>query len=96
MRKVPAENVTCADAQGRPVKHNDPQARRPARHVFIPSRGAGGPLEEYVMPSVPLPAHSKRQRGDLTTLSTLETLILTGQICAGIWVLIGVTIVGTL
>ena len=47
------------------------------------------------MPSAPLRARSKHKRGDLTTLSTLETLIVTGQICAGIWVLIGVTIFGT-
>ncbi len=47
------------------------------------------------MSSVPLQAQVARQRGDLTTLSTLETLAVTSLISVGIWALIGVTIFTT-
>ena len=40
-------------------------------------------------------AHSARKRGDLTTISTLESLVITAVMCAGIWALIGFTILGT-
>ena len=34
-------------------------------------------------------------RGDLTAISTRDTLILVAAICAAIWVLIGMTLYGT-
>lgn len=47
------------------------------------------------MSLIPIRTHLARVRGDLTMISTLEALTLTGLISVGIWTLIGVTIFGT-
>lgn len=50
----------------------------------------------YDPPVSELRARSLRGRRDLTARSTFETLVATGVVCAGIWALIGLTILGTL
>ena len=41
-----------------------------------------------------VPPKSPRSRGDLTTISMFDSLLVVGAVIVGIWALVGVTILG--